>query len=291
MANPICLSPLKFYDNISKQNHRKSYAFGNISPLLVKSNTIPPFQFVVSSSVSSIIFIYLYDAKTDKRFIDTNLASAFNGIMISTVNNFGSIYKILKYNGNFSIPEIKYEGMYYLSITLNSGETYYSEVFCCTNNTNDCIEIEYWNPKDDFEIKNGVISFSDNFRFKLLLRTELGKPEYEFEEEATSRLGYDFVESQVSKKIYKFTALVPEYLCDAMRIIRLCSNKTLKCLDEEYDMLTFNMDIEWQDQGDIASAECEFEVDNVIVNIGGNAYVSLLTGDFSNDFNNDFNKF
>lgn len=288
MANPICLSPLKFYDSIDKQNHRKSYAFGGISPLLVKSNIIPPFQFVVSRTLNRVTNIFLYDANTDKKFISTDLATAFkdNGLYLEPVGD----YKVLKYYGNFGVSEIKYEGLYYFAIHFDSGDIYYSEVFCCTNNVKDCIELTYFNPAVDFELKDGIISFSNGFRFKLLLRTELGRPEYEFEEEATSRLGYDFIESQVSKKIYKFTALVPEYLCDAMRIIRLCSSKYLKCLDETYDMLTFNMDIEWQDQGDIASAECEFEVDNVIVNIGTAIdESSIASGDFNNDFNNDFN--
>lgn len=125
------------------------------------------------------------------------------------------------------------------------------------------------------------------FHYILLLKSELGKPEYSFEEEATKRLGYSFIESQVSKKTYKFNAIVPEYLCDAMRIIRLCSNKIITCKGETYDAITFNMEVEWQEQGDLASVNCEFDVDNIITNIGGFKLEST-DGDFNNDFNNDF---
>lgn len=288
MPNPVCLSPLKFYDNVKKQNHRKSYAFGNISPLIAYSNTLLPFQFVCNTNPKNITAAYLYNVDTDTRVEPvTNLINELKGAGLVLYKT--DKYSIVQFPGIYPLPNVKLEGLYYLAIMASTGEWYYSEVFCCTNYIGDCLKIEYWNPEADFVLKNGLITFANNFKFKLYLKTELGKPEYEFEEEATERLGYSFIESQVSKKIYKFTVLVPEYLCDAMRIIRLCSNKVLTCLDETYDMLSFNMDVEWQDQGDTASAECEFEVDNVIVNLGGYKHENL-GGDYDNDFNNDFNK-
>ena len=42
------LSPLPFYDDISMQNHRKDYAFGNIYPLITYKNMLLPFQVVLS---------------------------------------------------------------------------------------------------------------------------------------------------------------------------------------------------------------------------------------------------
>ena len=53
-------------------------------------------------------------------------------------------------------------------------------------------------------------------------------------------------------------------------------------------MTTFNMEPDWQDQGDLAAVECEFETDTVIANIGGYMPEQPLGGDYSNDFNNDF---
>ena len=128
---------------------------------------------------------------------------------------------------------------------------------------------------------------SDSFKFKCYLPTQIGKPEYDFEEEATERMGYTFIESQVSKKLYKFTFLAPEYLCDALRIVRLCNDKQITSKGQVYGLTTFNMKPEWEEQGDLAAVECEFETDTVISNIGG--YEPVLGGDFNNDFNNDFN--
>lgn len=282
MANPICLSPLKFYDSLDKQEFRKTYAYGHISPLITKANTISPFQFVIPSG-TSISYARIY--KVNGSYIDVTQQMKDAGLSIITIGD----YKLVIYHpANFPIVDLKYEGEYYLAIKLNTEVIYYSEVFCYTNQLNDCLEIEYWNRTGDFTLKDGLITFIDNFRFKLYLKSELGKPEYNFEEEATKRLGYSFVESQVSKKVYRFNTVIPEYLCDAMRLIRLCSNKTLKSRDETYDMLTFDMDVDWQQQGDLASVTCEFETDNVIVNLGG-LIEEERGGDFRNaHYDNDF---
>lgn len=483
MANPICLSPLKFYDSLDKQEFRKSYAYGHISPLIIKANIIPAFQFVIPNSIQGIAQIY---AVNENEKIDIS-TSVKNSLSIEEING----YKLLVLKHAFPVVELKYEGIYYLeailskeeqsyiervvsiyakgtydtwteddlhdwlltngslasiqsdSLTLatntdktgsltyvysqtqnqkidilwnpgnatgdnnyysyikfgnvveirfygqtnkstivikgietrtldeNSGRdsnrtihvefngtlnyvkvvyteigfnshtfeistsdiqhvyfnsivfgfstprlpnwqnfsritnisissiereekrltydyTFFSEMFCCTNNLDDCLYIEYWNKGRDFAIKDGIITFQEGFKFGLYLKSELGKPEYNFEEESTKRLGYTFIESQVSKKVYKFNTIIPEYLCDAMRLIRLCSDKKLISKGETYGMLSFDMDVEWQQQGDLASVTCEFETDNVIVNLGG-LIPEDLGGDFRNaHFNNDF---
>jgi hypothetical protein len=164
----------------------------------------------------------------------------------------------------------------------------YSDIFTVTNRIDDYLLLEYSNSYN-FELKNGIIDFSDNFKFKCYLPAQIGKPEYDFEEEATERMGYTFIESQVSKKLYRFTFLAPEYLCDALRIVRLCSVKQITSKGQVYDLTTFNMKPEWEEQGDLAAVECEFETDTVIANAGGYLPVPL-GGDFNNDYNNDFDK-
>lgn len=284
MANPVCLSPLKFYDALDKQERYKSYAYGHVSPVMMPFNTLYPFQFILLDNSDQIIEAHIIDAKTNTAVtgnIITQLSNA--GLSHKTVDS----YTAVMFPGIFPLLDIRFEGEYYLLLQSNIGYDYYSEVFCFTNNTDDCLEIEYWNPEADFALKNGLVTFTNNFRFKVLLKSELGKPEYGFEEEVTKRLGYNFIESQVSKKTYKFNTILPEYLCDALRLIRLCSNKILRSKGEEYEMLSFDMDVDWQDQGDLASVNCEFDVDNIIVNLGGFGY-EKLGGDYNNDFDDDF---
>ena len=281
MANPICISPLKFYDDFHKQNRYRSFAYGHVAPLITNPNVVSPFQLIVSGNVSEV---YVRSADTNKR-VTGNVVEKFKDAGLRNVSKNG--YKILLFLGIFPLSGvIDYEGQYWLEI--HSGGWYYSEVFCFDNNIDDCLKVEYWNPEGDFALKNGIIVLgSENFHFILLLKSELGKPEYSFEEEATKRLGYSFIESQVSKKTYKFNTVIPEYLCDAMRIIRLCSQKKITCKGETYDAITFNMEVDWQEQGDLASVTCEFDVDNIITNLGGFKHENL-GGDFNNDYSNDY---
>lgn len=284
MANTVCLSPLKFYDSTDKWNHKKSYAYNNVTPLIMPFNTIDPFQIVaVTNSVRDIDYAYLVNYNTG---IKTNITKELieAGLCIKQIDTKAVV---IMFPGLYPLSSIEFEGLYYLELIDDELYHYYSEVFCFSSKTDHLLTIEYWNPESDFDIKNGIITFADNFHFKLRLNTELGKPEYNFEEEATKRLGYTFVESQVSKKIYKFNAVIPEYVCDAMRIIRLCSNKIITSLGETYEALSFDMSVEWQEQGDLASVNCEFETDNVIVNLGGYKYIQK-GGDFNEDYNNDF---
>lgn len=275
------ISPLPFYDNIALQNHRKDYAFGQVYQLITYRNMLLPFQVVLASGVS-VSWVRLYNFNTGK-YTDITTDMKENGLVIKSYTGF----KLLKYPGTLPVIGIKYEGRYYLAIFVSGLGTIYSDVFTVCNKVDDYLLLEYSNSYN-FELKNGVVDFSDSFKFKCYLNTQVGKPEYDFEEEATERMGYTFVESQVSKKIYKFTFLAPEYLCDALRIVRLCETKKITSKLQTYDLTAFSMEPEWEDQGDLAAVECEFETDTVIANIGG--YIpKLVGGDFNNDFNNDYN--
>ena len=275
------ISPLPFYDNLALQNHRKDYAYGQVYPLITYKNMLLPFQVVLASG-TSISRVRLYNFNTGK-FIDITRSMKENGLQIKSFTGF----KLLKYPGTLPIVEIKYEGQYYLAISISELVNKYSDIFNECNKLDYYLLIEYSNSYN-FELKNGVVDFSDNFKFKCYLNTQVGKPEYDFEEEATERMGYTFIESQVSKKIYKFTFLAPEYLCDALRIVRLCENKKITSKLQIYDLTTFNMEPEWEDQGDLAAVECEFETDTVIANIGGYE-PELLGGDYNEDYNSDYN--
>ena len=274
------ISPFPFYDDISRQNHRKDYAFGQIYPLVIYKNMLLPFQFCVSSG-TSVSEAKLY---TKEGVLVADILSNLkeNGLVVKSYTGF----KLVKYPGTLPVNAIKHEGQYYIRLRLNSGKYFYSDIFTVYNRVDDYLELEYSNSYN-FELKNGMIDFSDSFKFKCYLPTQIGKPEYDFEEEATERMGYSFIESQVSKKLYKFTFLAPEYLCDALRIVRLCNDKQITSKGQVYDLTTFNMKPEWEEQGDLAAVECEFETDTVISNIGGYE-PELLGGDFNNDYNNDF---
>ena len=251
MASPNNnLSVLPWYTSLDKQNAKKWYAFGNVWPLVMPTNRIIPYQFVVPFTNVAI---------TGSSIISLDTKDIYDGQSSHTLVTRVD-YTVVKSNGfTVSLPE----GRYYAKIDFANGVTYYSEVFTLVSNISDYVKIQYWN--DDILVYNGgEINYEDEFKFEMYLCTTIGKPEYSFEEEVTKRLGYKFPELQVSNKLYKFTCVGPEYLCDAMRLIRLSDYIKIVSKDDSYNALTFSYDAKWETQGDLASIEVEFETDTII---------------------------
>lgn len=290
------ISPLPFYESLDLRNHRKDYSFGQVYNLVIYRNVLMPFQVILPYG-SVIGGVSLYKHGNDVEFsqsasgaenITKELIAA--GLKLKAQDD-GSVSLI--YPGYTPLLSIKSEGRYSMLIrVLSLGQpqlNLYSEIFTSSNNVSNCIHLEYSNSYP-FRLKGGIIDFLDDFKFSCYLATEIGKPEYNFEEEATERMGYSFIESQVSKKTYRFVFVAPEYLCDALRIVRLCDTKTITDAHSQvYDLTNFNMSVDWEVQGDLASVECSFDTDTVIANIGGYDTSEITNGDFNLDFNTDFN--
>lgn len=295
------ISPLPFYNSRLYQNHRKSYAFGHIYPLIIFHKFLMPFQFVVSKDFAydSIELINLESGNmipiktelinnglTRKEYDDYDIIyypafseSANRDIGIPSISSAGTgRYYIVFENHTFpSEPEIPPfnnpidrgdDGNRFMNVAV-------SEIFTCVDNVREYIYLEYSN-ESDLVMPTGKVHFLDDtdtsaspMPMHCYLCSEIGKPEYVFEEEVIKRMGYSFVESALSKKIYKFSFIAPEFLCDALRIVKLCSHKTIFFNGITYNLTSFNMIPKWEEQGDLASVECEFETDTVISYLGG----------------------
>ena len=150
------------------------------------------------------------------------------------------------------------------------------------------LQIE-WYDVENMVFDGGQIVYTNpKYKNRLYLCTQLGKPEYVFEEEGEERDGYFFPEKQISEKTYRFIILAPEYLCDVMRIIRMSDFVTVTDnYGRVYPCDTFLITPKWQTQGNLASVEVEFQTATVIKKIG-RGYITPTGGDFNNDYNNDF---
>jgi hypothetical protein len=175
---------------------------------------------------------------------------------------------IAVYPGTTPLNVLTQEGMFYLDFYLDDETHKYSEVFCVKQNLDGYLKITYGNTTNLYADTN-VAVFENNFKYIVYLDTRLSRPEYTYEEEATSRLGYTFVESSVSKKTYKFVVLATESLLDALRIIRLCDNVLIESEGDTYKPITFNITPEWQEDGDLAEVTAQFDVDNIVMTLGG----------------------
>lgn len=244
---------LPWYDSLAKRSSQKWYAFGQSWPLLCPKGRILPFQFVCEK-IEILSTVFAVDVKTgaatDLKVTPTVLPST----------QADATYYVVKMPST-QVIELPV-GLYYLRFNTSLGYLY-SEEISIIDDAEECVKIEYWN-EDTLKFTSGEINFEDNFKFELYLRTTIGKPEYEFEEELTKRLGYKFIESQTSNKLYKFAFVAPEYICDAMRLIRLCDYIKITTKFDSYNALSFAYEPKWQEQGDLAAVDAEFDTDCII---------------------------
>lgn len=279
------ISVLPWYTSIEQQNHRKSYAYGTIYPLFTPKRTLLPFQIMRNTSSRNITRAQLYD-KNGVLFADITTALKETGLQIVPFASLG--YDVIVYPSLLPFAIDTPDGIYYARMT-DGVNVWYSEMFTIVGDLSGYLKIE-WYDVENFVFDAGQIVYQNpKFHNVLYLCTELGKPEYTFEEEGEKRDGYFFPEKQISEKTYRCMALAPEYLCDVMRFIRM-SDKVFVTdkYGRQYDCDTFLITPKWQTQGDLASVEIEFETATVAKKIGRGYITPGRKGDFNNDFNNDF---
>lgn len=276
------LSVLPFYTDISKQNHRKDYAFGEVFPLLTPDRSVLPFQFIRATKGNAISYVRLkkLDGST---FLTITSQMLETGLSINRYESLG--YDVIMYRGILPMTITTPEGQYYVEIS--DGSIYYSDVFTIVRKLDDCLKIEY-RDLESLVFENGRIDYTNAFKFNVYLQTQLGRPDYPFEEQVEDRDGETFVEKQISEKTFKFNFLAPEYLCDAMRIIRMSDDVTVRNKGDVYDVDNFLITPKWQDGGYLAAVETEFQCNTILKKIGVGLIEQGL-GDYNNDYNNDFN--
>lgn len=160
-------------------------------------------------------------------------------------------------------------GQYYLEAS-DGVDTWVSDVITIVEDTTELIEVQWWDDAD-FVMDAGRIIYED-FRNAVMLRADIAKPEYEFEEEGDTRDGYFYPTKQISKKKYNFHFLAPEYLLDVMRLIRMADHIQIiyRIGGEEVVLypMAFLITPEWEREGDLAGVTVEFETDTVAKKVG-----------------------
>lgn len=278
-------SVLPWYTSIDEQNSRKSYAYGAIYPLFAPTDRLLPFQIMRSTRANAITNVVLYD-KNGKQIANITQYMKDTGLQIVRFENMG--YDVIVYPAILPMPLNQFDGIYYMTMT-DGVQTWWSEMFTVVQDVSGYLKIEWWDIENLVFDAGQIVYQNPAFKNRLYLCTELGKPDYEFEEDGEERDGYFFPEKQISEKTYKCTILAPEYLCDVMRFIRMADYvQVTDKYGRKYDCDTFLITPKWQTQGDLASVEIEFQTDTVVKKIGRGVMIANK-GDFNNDFNNDLN--
>jgi len=282
------LSVLPFYPDEKYQDFRKSYAYGDIYPLYTPPNKLLPFQIVRPTQTgfnpTAIIRRVNKVGLVGDIVLDITQTLLQGGLRVDRFPALG--YDVISYPGIFPFPTNMEQGQYYLGFHDGYNRSV-SDVFTVAYGVESYLKIEWWDT-DNMTFEGGAIDYKVPFKNFVYLCAQLGKPEYTFEEEGEDRDGFFFPEKQLSEKRYKFQFLAPEYLCDALRVVRMADYVKITSNGLTYDCDTFLITVKWQTQGNLASVEAEFECDTVIKKIGRGVVPTNL-GDFNDDFNNDFN--
>lgn len=280
------LNILPFYSTLKEQNHYKPYAYGQVYTLISPNFKLLPFQIVRPHTTNALTIGSLYKLGNA---IGTNLLSIFvnAGLHVTqfTTEGYDLIINdsILAFEESFLIDP----GQYYIKLQ-DGVNTWYSEIFTVVKDLTPYMKLEYSDPYR-ISYAGGHIDYTAPYKNYLYIQTEIGTPEYPFEELGQDRDGHFFVEKQISEKKYMFKLLAPEYLCDALRIVRMHSFITIFFRGKQYSVESIIFDPKWQEQGYLATVEVEFQCDTVVKKIGRGLTYSDNGGDFNYDYSDDFN--
>lgn len=278
------LSVLPWYTSIEQQNARKWWVYGRIYPLFTQAMFLLPFQIIREHRAGTSIASFKIFKANGEEFGDYT-TQIQNHIAIKSFESLG--YDVIVYPGNLPFVPAFFNGQYY-AVLSDGTEIWYSEIFTVVNGIEPYLKIEWWDV-EDFVMDAGAIVYTEpKFKNVLYLDSDLAKPEYPFEEEGETRDGYFFPIKQISEKHYRFKFFASEYLLDVMRLIGMADYARITYRGQTYSLDTFLITPEWEDNGDVASVEAEFDTATVAKKIG-RGYIVPTGGDFNDDYNNDFN--
>lgn len=245
-------------------------------------------------------YLYIWQADIDANVITEQRLTRFeifnkDGVSVNdytsqiqsqiNIKTIGDI-DVIVYTGNLPFVPAFFNGQYY-AVMSDSVDTWYSEIFTVVNDIEPYLKIEWWDT-EDFIMDGGVIVYQEPaYKNILYLDSDIAKPQYIFEDEGEQRDGYFFPTKQISEKRYRFKFFASEYLLDVMRFIRMADFARITYQGQTYNLDTFLITPEWEDNGDVASVEAEFDTATVAKKIG-RIYVEPTGGDFNEDFNDDF---
>ena len=255
-------NPLAFRKKESKATYEKWYAFGKNYAIPASANTLTPFQFTELN-----IPVFDPDTIEVEAVNEETGEPTKTGVYVSfdVMPEHGGVLYVSP--GKNSFREALPQGTYRARFTIGD-EVYISTPFCVIpgiETSSKYLLIEYWND-EKIAYPGGFITTGANndFRYQMYVPATICKPKYEFEEELTKRAGYKFLELQTSTKVYAFTFVAPEFICDAMRLIRLSDYIRISHDGEYYNALNFEFDVDWQEQLYLAAVDCQFETDSII---------------------------
>lgn len=281
------LSPLPWYESLEEQGFRKHWAYGKVWPLIAHRDFLLPFQVIVPvGTLMSDVHLRMHKYGSDTSFEVTAMMEAA-GLAVDDVMTDSGYNSLVfpaafpldwtiqgmdfnrDFNEDFGGPNRTSIGRYYMSLTIG-GRTWYSEVMTFVYDLSGYLKLE-WFSLSNLVYDGGAVLYkygegNANYSNFLWLPADVAMPDYTFEEEGEERDGYFFPTKQTSEKTYRFAFLATEEICDALRIVGLSDVvRVTDPLGRKYLCDKFTMTPSWQPQGYLASVDCEFQTDTVVI--------------------------
>lgn len=264
------LNILCWYDEISHQNHRKPYAYGQVQPVATPLGTMPPFQKVRDNTGAAIESFSIIDWNTGT---ETDVLSDVINYGLEVVEYASDGYDLIIYPDVFPFSTSFDSGWYYAKMS-DGLNTWYSDVFAMCNGLDEkCIKLEYWH-SEDLCHDAGRIRYSFPYKTHHYIKSDLGKPTYPYEEQVDRRDGKTFPLQQISAKEYQFVFYGPEHLCDALRVVRLHDHINIYYQGRTFEVDEFFFEPEWLTNGDVAKIVVRFRSGTVAI-ANGRGYENL----------------
>lgn len=270
------LNILHFYDDPSKREVEKWWSQGRHYPTEWPVNRVPQFQITRTPSTGAPISSAILINKDTG--IETTILNRLNltGLEVAAYTTDDDDYDKIIYLGTIGLglssidvlgQEGVPEGIY--ELVLSDGQhTWYSEYFKWCADLSSHVLLEYWHC-DDFDIPAGRIRYLPPYKTRVYLNSSVAKPTYEYEERVVRKGGANHPVQQISWKEFRFTALLPENVLDAIRVARQHDNVEIRWQGRTFivDELLMNRPV-WQDDNMVAEVEFEFKTDTIVITNG-----------------------
>lgn len=233
-------------------------SYGEIYALYAPPQLLP-FQIVVGYFPNPQIQVHVVYIDSNLPEQDISRQMTFDNIREG--NRMRLIYKA-------EVGFFNAQGKFYLRIETGF-DVLYSEVMTPISSEAHPLRIE-WRDFANLVVGEQKIDYESNdFKNILYLCTDIGYPDYEYTEEGETRDGVFFPLKQISEKVYRFTFVAPEFLCDAIRLIPLADEvKVIDPLNKEYTCDNILITPKWIEGGNLARVDVEFHTDTIAKAIG-----------------------
>lgn len=275
------ISPLPFYESKSEWDSRKIHTYGEVFPLICPRKKLIPFQLFIPHPASWDLKVYIRNVEDVTEYnLTTSMVGA--GLTITA----GTTYDTISYPALTDLIPIDSiaEGRHYLQIYNGYTLVAVSEIMTLVEDVSQHLKLSYTN-YGDLIMNEVVIKFISPFTFIVYLDTAIGKPDYTWDEEVIKRDGRIFVQKQISEKVFRFDIIASEYLCDALRLVRLHDRVTIEQYGKLYVVDNIIITPKWQETGSLAAVEVEFNCDTIVKKTGKLYYEG---GSYSNGYSSGY---